>query len=1258
VWVAHDQELNREVAIKEIKPRQADHPDARAQFLLEGEITGGLEHPGIVPVYGMGRYPDGRPYYAMRFIRGNSLRDAIEVYHRQHPERLFGAEQSSVELRKLLGRFIDVCHAVSYAHSRRVLHRDLKPDNVMLGKFGETLVVDWGLAQAESETQTVEDSHNEPPLRPLSGSIHTKAGSLIGSVQYMSPEQAQGQLELLNSTSDIYSLGATLYNLLAGKPSIDAPNLTEALRKVQSGDIPPPRQIKPDIPRALEAICLKAMASQQKDRYATAQALAEEIECWLADEPVAAYPDSPWQTAQRWLRKHRSWAQAAAVSLLALTLISLVAMYVIDQARRSEMQAKRQAQIAREITEVAATFDIALRDSLTFDRDSLLSFKMSLDRLEALQAQGTDVKFTSLQERFERYLRGFLDSQHFDSATQQAFDSSVQDFSSVFADQSNEIMERWSALREDRISTWNTVLSVNKFTPDVFQQLTNQPADIGLDGVKLIRNPAAGQDLKVSLLAFPAGDIEWSVDFDDSWTARQLVGLSIQYGSADASESPLSPAAYEFMLAVEEFDHRDRTIGSFEKLPTIDNSNRSSALARVRMMILRGGELMRSRVIALPRGPLRMTCKRISDSLTFTVLPYGSVGQTLDCRDPFIVPVQNGHLGVLWPVGVRILGMTVNQKLVPISPSSAEAGDDFMAQGKYLDAIGAYRSISGSLEAKFKLALAYELTGDQVAYEKTIQEIIEASALGSADEAWILLAMVRQMAMHAHDARQLREDVRLLRASSQSLDLFALLPQIERDLVLQELMKIGLRFRLAFQTGEDAEFVETRNELLEVLLEDDPTRRNTLWRAADVYRMAGDFEKSELILRDLVDNSWRTSDNEKKSFALPLSPRDHRVLLTDLCWLLAADSERPSDALSLIERWLPATASSDQTYAPLLVERARVQLILREYELAANNVSAAQRWLEKARQDLELFVSLRAVVPDLTYMEWGEAQLLLGLITLEEGMAQGKDQREVEEAARKHWQQALRRSWSGGPLVISDLSQMVGAEGVLSTNELAIEGLAISLYREVSSDEVDRNIRNYVPGSGLSSALANRLVKALLSPKGGRFGKLTRDEFFNRLFVELYDSQAGNSMRRNMILRKIPLKDFQHDPIYYILYRAISLGGFDSDGFPPAVEPIVWEQLTRLVNLYNDGTLQDTDMEKILRVFTGNFSPRTWQELQSAFGPQLSTSAAYVFGGVYRQRGEHEIAEQFFTHATESAAALPEIKQVSMEELAKIRARP
>ena len=144
VFVAHDEELHREVALKEIRSQHADHADSRSRFMLEAEITGGLEHPGIVPVYGLGQYADGRPFYAMRFIRGDSLQAAIEKYHKQ-------ANSSPLELRQLLGRFIDVCNAIQYAHDRGVLHRDLKPGNIMLGKYGETLVVDWGLAKAMGE---------------------------------------------------------------------------------------------------------------------------------------------------------------------------------------------------------------------------------------------------------------------------------------------------------------------------------------------------------------------------------------------------------------------------------------------------------------------------------------------------------------------------------------------------------------------------------------------------------------------------------------------------------------------------------------------------------------------------------------------------------------------------------------------------------------------------------------------------------------------------------------------------------------------------------------------------------------------------------------------------------------------------------------------------------------------------------------------------------------------------------------------------
>src|SRR5262249_30599729 len=151
-----------EVALKEIQPRYAADPGNRGRFLVEAEITGRLEHPGIVPVYGLGTYADGRPFYAMRLVQGETLKDAIVKLH---------AGQPGVTLRGVLTRFVAVCNAVAYAHSRGILHRDLKPANVMLGKFGETLVVDWGLAKAVGHGLASSDGEGveEATLLPHSG---------------------------------------------------------------------------------------------------------------------------------------------------------------------------------------------------------------------------------------------------------------------------------------------------------------------------------------------------------------------------------------------------------------------------------------------------------------------------------------------------------------------------------------------------------------------------------------------------------------------------------------------------------------------------------------------------------------------------------------------------------------------------------------------------------------------------------------------------------------------------------------------------------------------------------------------------------------------------------------------------------------------------------------------------------------------------------------------------------------------------------
>lgn len=333
VSVAIDEELHREVAFKELLADCADNSDSRDRFLLEAEITGGLEHPGIVPVYGFGTRADGRPFYAMRFIRGESLKAAIEAYHEANAAGRLPGERA-LEFRKLLARFVDVCHAIWYAHSRGVVHRDLKPANIMLGKFGETLVVDWGVAKSVDCPEKAADG--QAVLHPVSGSSSgpTQMGSVIGTPAYMSPEQAEGRLDIVGPAADIYSLGATFQTLLTNTNPFTAGSIINVLEKVRRGDFPRPRQIDPTIPRPLEAICLKAMAMKPEDRYPTATALAEDIEHWLADEPVAAYPEPLRTRIGRWTRRHRAWTQAGAAALLLVTIVSIVAAVLIDNARQ------------------------------------------------------------------------------------------------------------------------------------------------------------------------------------------------------------------------------------------------------------------------------------------------------------------------------------------------------------------------------------------------------------------------------------------------------------------------------------------------------------------------------------------------------------------------------------------------------------------------------------------------------------------------------------------------------------------------------------------------------------------------------------------------------------------------------------------------------------------------------------------------------------------------------------------------------------
>lgn len=389
IYRGEDTLLGRQQAIKVILPQHAVDSEIRRRFENEARVTARLEHPGIIPVYGTGETPDGLPFYTMRFVEDASLDDAILDFHKKFDT----LSVATPEFRDLLQRFVSVCQTLAYAHSRGIVHRDIKPHNILLGRYSETLVIDWGLARpfkregrfkVQSEKTLI---IGEEPVSTLS---HRS-----GTLAYMSPQQHAGMLPA--PSDDIYSLGATLYKILCGHSPVDSfRDQTESVLReaIVEGRLHPPARPGARIPPALLAICQHAMHVESEQRYRTSKDLADDVSRFIAGDRVRVYREPLLRRTTRWLGQHLRIAQVLAGAALSLMIVWLVVSLFV-----TNLAVERQRARKANLLSSAQNFSRLLGDELDLRIRILETEARSPDLIRSLQIINTTLQEAGFQQQ-------------------------------------------------------------------------------------------------------------------------------------------------------------------------------------------------------------------------------------------------------------------------------------------------------------------------------------------------------------------------------------------------------------------------------------------------------------------------------------------------------------------------------------------------------------------------------------------------------------------------------------------------------------------------------------------------------------------------------------------------------------------------------------------------------------------------------------------------------------------------------------------
>ncbi len=946
VLEAFDCGLDRLVAVKLPLSRSRSR---RRRFLREARSAARLRHPNICSIHEVGEV-DGWPYLVMDLVRGRTLR-AWAAAERPHARRC-------AEIVAALAR------AVGYAHQHGVVHRDLKPSNVMLdSETGEPMLMDFGLAKATSS----QDSQL------------TRSGQIVGTPAYMAPEQAAGHRDRIGPASDIYSLGAILYELLGGEAPFNG-EAGEVLWKVQSEEPISLRKLAPKIHRDLETICLKAMAKAPGDRYASAPDLAADLDRFCAGESILARREGVAHKVWRKVRRH----PIAVALTLVLTVAALVSGY--------------SALRTRQIAEIERSIDRG-QQAAEWTPARLADLEAAIDRLRLLAPGRTEELRVRMHQRFAASIEASIQQPRLQASDVTHIEANLE----LLAARDVDLAETLRAKLDTRLAAWQPLMEMQ--SPFVDWESVFDPALVDSQDQGLV----SGGGTVLSRTAC-RGRVRLEAEFHQSWTSASRLGLLL---GAD-SRTGKKDRGYAFLLEVPPIG-RDRstkeTANTFESV--------QKRRGEVRAVILQNEVPLRVDYIPVPQGPLRLVASRDGDRLSFQIndrqpLAFWHVYPVIDHDDRVF--------GLEWPRGVPLTRLRASEQPLTPAASLLERGDSLYAQGEFFDALAEYQKQaieSGASEfgqeARVKQALCL-IAQKQPAEARILLEEVA----GESGTRWPLVARCHLWAMH------LREE-----ALDEAYAVFEGLSwQYTRE-ELQLLIPVELSNRLRPRVGGVNWFVYKPNRLRDLTRSD---RVQEFFGAAGPSGGWSDHDLTRLYLC----RAYELEGDRKRALALAETLLGEHPSLTEdkgfrwfqICetytWLLRLNGENHRALKELDRRLYTRPGVYREQHVPLLVERARIHVALDQWE--------------KADEDLAEFFRLQPL-ESRNYQHHAAACLLRGFSYERRGDLAASRQAWREGAPGEHsaydWSSTHTMEGFAMALVLASLAEELSAQRVDSIMERA-----------------------------------------------------------------------------------------------------------------------------------------------------------------------------------------------------------------------------